>query len=333
MIKTSFIQRVKSLSFSELVKSQKIQKLEATELSLLNSFGSYVMKSLPKLSPHREHPIRSIAKEARQILALEYESSRSLYKSIDKVDEVLKSNLSDFQQIADIGDNSTEITPAKKLELDMMIETGFRLHFTKEYFARMQKAFDDNELDQDLISSSRACRLLDSIMLGNSSERIQEHIGIYGIKNPNLTQDQYQGCLYALYEPEVETVAARMQSLNYLEDKKMKKKKVIPKVAKTFLLDNLELNTKIRCMMAWSDPDYTGFKPLPDDHSVSVEELVKARNDFFEDGAKVGEKFVEEILTQRREFYNQKQETRSTMVQGVLFFTGTCLLDWFVCVM
>jgi hypothetical protein len=327
---------MKSLSWSDLVISKKIQKLEATELSLLNSFGNYVMKSLPKLSPHREHPMRSIANEARHTLVQEYESSQSLYEAIHKVDTVLKSNIPNFPQIADIGDKSwIGITPEKKLELDMMIETGFRLHFTKEYFARMQKAIDNGEIDQALISSSRACRLLDSIMLGTATERIKEHIDTYGTKNPRLTQDQYQSCLYALYDPEVETVAAAMQTLKNLdtEDKKMKtKKKVIPQAARLFLLDTVELNTKVRCMMAWSDPNYTGFKPLPDDHTVNVVELVKARKDFFLDGAMVGEKFVEEILTQRREFYQQKQETRKTMVHGFLFFIGTCLLDWAVCV-
>lgn len=327
------VQRVKSTSLSDLVKSSKMEKLEAAEMTLLNPFGASVIKSLPRLSPHQGHPIRRIAKEARHTLRQEYETSQSLHKAIDQVDKILDSNIVDYTgSIANIGALQIGNSSKEKIELDMMIETGLRLQFTKNYFARIKQAMDGKEVQQTDITSSVACRLLDSIMMGTAAERIQEHIGVYGKHNGKMTQDQFQSCLYALYEPEVETVSNAMLTLDKLVDKKMKKK-VIPNAIKTFLLDNVELNTQVRCMMAWSDPDYTGFKPLADDYAVTVPDLIKSRQEFYKEGTQVGEKFVEEILARRREFYNNKQANRETMARGLLFFIATCFADWYVCVM
>jgi hypothetical protein len=70
---------------------------------------------------------------------------------------------------------------------------------------------------------------------------------LYG---PQLHQDTLQIAYYTLFEPEVQTVANILPL--YPFQRHQKQTKINNKLASTYLLDKLELNTKTRCVFAWS---------------------------------------------------------------------------------
>jgi hypothetical protein len=76
-----------------------------------------------------------------------------------------------------------------------------------------------------------------------------EHIKLYG---PTLSNNRLQECFYSLYEPEIETVSAVLTSAAKTEKHLKHHLKEVPKFTKSYLLDKLELNTKTRCVLAWS---------------------------------------------------------------------------------
>lgn len=61
--------------------------------------------------------------------------------------------------------------------------------------------------------------------------------------------------MYALYEPEVQTVKSILMALPGLHRDHVKK---FPKFSSTYLLDVVELNVKARCLFCWSDPTFEG---------------------------------------------------------------------------
>jgi hypothetical protein len=63
-----------------------------------------------------------------------------------------------------------------------------------------------------------------------------------------LSEEGLQTCLHAFYESEVDTGLLLFQT--FPVHKKCLKR--ADKIARTFLLDNLELNVKSRCVYAWS---------------------------------------------------------------------------------
>ena len=64
-----------------------------------------------------------------------------------------------------------------------------------------------------------------------------------------FTNQQLQDCFYTLYNSEVECVSLIFSEI---KDKHKQHKKGMEKYAKNYLLDNLEVNTKSRCVFAWS---------------------------------------------------------------------------------
>lgn len=69
---------------------------------------------------------------------------------------------------------------------------------------------------------------------------------LYGSKFNN---PQLQDCFYTLYNAEVECVSGVFAQL---KDKHKHHKKGMNKHSRNYLLDTLELNTKSRCVFAWS---------------------------------------------------------------------------------
>ncbi len=64
-----------------------------------------------------------------------------------------------------------------------------------------------------------------------------------------MDQEIIQACYYPLYEAEIETANILMKMYPISLERHEKK---IKKLTNGYLLDTLELNTKIRCIMAWS---------------------------------------------------------------------------------
>ena len=70
-------------------------------------------------------------------------------------------------------------------------------------------------------------------------------MSLYG---PQFTNQSLQDCFYTLYNSEVDCVSAIFSEFN----EKNEHKKIMKKFSKNYLLDTIELNTKSRCVFAWS---------------------------------------------------------------------------------
>lgn len=64
-----------------------------------------------------------------------------------------------------------------------------------------------------------------------------------------FTNQSLQDCFYTIYNSEVECVSTLFLEI---KDKHKNHKKGMEKYSKTYLLDTIELNTKSRCVFAWS---------------------------------------------------------------------------------
>lgn len=82
-----------------------------------------------------------------------------------------------------------------------------------------------------------------------------------------------------------------------------------------------------------SDPLFTGFKPLPDEHIIPVEDLLRSRRKYFKEGTSVANNLMSTYTGERRMYYTDKLDTKETMRMGFAFFVGTCILDFIICVM
>jgi len=134
----------------------------------------------------------------------------------------------------------------------------------------------------------------------------------------------------------------------------LNKKQLKPavKFANTFLLDHIELNTKARCLLAWSgdqhifgcanrfdhhtlytcvDPNYSGFNSLSADLRMPVETLIRSRRTFFPEGQQLSEAFFKALIVQRKLHYEERREMADLWRWGCIFFIATCLADYAVC--
>ena len=80
------------------------------------------------------------------------------------------------------------------------------------------------------------------------------------------------------------------------------------------------------------DPEYTGFKPLPDDHVINLRDALRSRHLYFKEGTAVGSGFMTDYCAEMRVVYEDRRDFYATLRNGAIFFVGTCLLDWLVCV-
>ena len=94
-----------------------------------------------------------------------------------------------------------------------------------------------------------------------------------------------------------------------------------------YLLDRLEVNVKSRCVFAWTDPHFRGFKPVEETQLAAVEDVLVSRRMFFPEALSVGKQFVMDYVGNRRTHYNEKREFRRNAKLGAWFLLGTCVLD------
>lgn len=161
-------------------------------------------------------------------------------------------------------------------------ETMIRLRLLHNYIRRIQRAVHDDEIQVSILDThAKCCSLVDAFLRGTPSERIAEHIELYG---PTLTPWLTQACFYAYCEPELETLVdfwyGDLERAAVLPTRKRRflpflttsvtpkikpsaiqkenlrlflehKKHLLP-FSKAYLLDTLELNTKARCCFAWT---------------------------------------------------------------------------------
>jgi hypothetical protein len=201
-------------------------------------------------------------------------------------------------------------------------ETALRLSVFQLYTVNLLAAVDDGTISIDTLHSEEVLiKIINTFLSGSSHERLTEHLKLYG---PEVDQAGLQDAFYALYEPEVAAVTSALTIVKGLHKDHIKK---IPKFAKTYLLDRLELNVKSRCVFCWSDPAFSGVKPPDDDHTIQIETLLEATSEYFNEGYEVGNLCANTIASDRRTHYQEKNETRKEMRQGFLFFLGCCVID------
>jgi hypothetical protein len=80
-----------------------------------------------------------------------------------------------------------------------------------------------------------------------------------------------------------------------------------------------------------TDPDYSGgFQVLAQELRIDSSTLQTSLRTHYDGGSEVGQQFMRDYANSRQEFYNNKEENRKTLKQGVVFFIACCLLDWAV---
>ena len=205
-------------------------------------------------------------------------------------------------------------------------QTSLRLRMLLHYIHHIKQSVLEGDLPASAVRKDVFERVVDAVLLGSSSERVQEHMQLFASK---YGQAQLQDSFYTLYNAEVACVRELFVSQLGLTKQEIKR---FNKFAKSYLLDSLELNVKSRCVYIWSDPLYTGMKPLPDDHLIPVDELVASRLKYFDEGNRIGTSMMNSYTGERRLVYSDKREFRENMRYGAVFFVATCLLDWLVCI-
>ena len=146
----------------------------------------------------------------------------------------------------------------------MGVETLIRLSLSQIYFTNIRALVDHDELK---IEPELLCRLLDCQLLGTSSERFlgrnfplffnfivlnlffmvdTEHMLLF---SPTCRPSQLQHCIYHLLNSEVDSISNFVIAMNILHADHLKYSK---RLTGEFLFDVVEVNTKARCIFAWS---------------------------------------------------------------------------------
>jgi hypothetical protein len=160
---------------------------------------------------------------------------------------------------------SAEPTPLLPVDSEAM-RLHLRLHLARLYFQSLSSHMKDAELSTMIAKNIHINRLIDTMLLGTASERIAgrislleyirtrlyltpvtlEHLLLFG---PEVSEELLQLSMHIYFESEVATALYLIQQYPNVHKKCRKRAE---KVAKTYLLDALELNVKSRCVYAWS---------------------------------------------------------------------------------
>jgi len=328
--------------FISLFSKSTIQRLEQTEIAILEDVGKLVHRNIDnsslKVDPSIENDIKyliSLGRKAKTIIA-EKETLNSLkqlpVETLEQIERIFddnqKLNAGDIVLSKSIDKNSSDqsnLQLRSKSLNNLSLPSVVKSTFLRFYFARLRKALSEEDIYAQRIPLDKISRLIDSTMLGSPSERIYEHFTLCG---STMNQQQLQSCLYSLYEPEIQTCVAVISAIDGLNKKQLKP---AIRFANTFLLDHLELNTKARCLLAWSDPNYSGFNSLPADLCMPVETLIRSRRTFFPEGQQLSETFFKALISQRKLYYEERREMADLWRWGFVFFIATCLADYAVC--
>jgi len=205
-------------------------------------------------------------------------------------------------------------------------QAALRILNCELYLKNMLKLVINGDLDISRINENRLLQICDAFLLGKASDRILEHLTLY---SSEFNQWQLQDSFYQIFEQEVQAVTNTFLLVRGLRKLHFKN---LPKYSGSYLLDVLDLNMKSRCVFSWSDPNFTGLKPLPDDHIIPLDTLMISRRLYFNNSIEIGSMFAKDYLGSRRAAYTDKKDTRDTLRNGFYFLVVTCFLDWGVCV-
>lgn len=303
---------------------------EAEDIELLSKF-CYRVDCLKSVPYDNIKPLYDIAKDTRISSGLTFSDGAataqqfSLLASLDDIDISLEKHLNATQNT----NTGSEVSSPNSVTT-IEDNTEIRVKFARNYFLRLRRSLIEEDLSSDLFSKMSMARLVDTMLLGTSSERIQTQMLLYAHDTP-LNIERMQECFYALYEPEIDTCLAMLLA----EGDRLHPhhRKGLQKFWRTYLLDKLDLHMHLRCTLGWADRSFSGFQPLERDFSMPVWDVIHSRREFYEEGDGVARQFADDFLGQRRAYYNGKRSDRQTMQRGALFVFVTILLDWAVCVM
>lgn len=285
---------------------------------------------------HQNHPINHIAISARNIIRSEINNNNNdIVHIVQKLNSYLLETFSKYDynfKLTKDNDKSIPIQVPKENELKtdedikIEIELSLRLFHTYQYFQRFLKSCKDQELSLNEITTNEIIHLLDVLLRGNTDERIVYHMLLY--EKEQFNQERLQEAFYSLYESEIQTCTLLLLMNPNLHKHHVKK---LPIYSKTYLLDKADLNMKLRCVLAWSDPKYSGFQPIAKEFNMSTSILIQSRRQFYPEGTNIATQYIKDYISTREEYYNNKEEFNDNFRKGVLFMIATLLLDWGIC--
>jgi len=223
-----------------------------------------ILQSIPFSSTPQLH-LTTISNEIKPKLS--DIANESLAAKLSLIHGVLSKNISDYEEQV----KETLSTPLDQpVDEDKQAATllYYRLVFTRNYLKSLEQAVKKGDIPANSLDK-KIVGILDCSLRGTSSERVLgedkqflimlfkvlifyfnfyiEHLNLYGTQ---IQQDTLQLAFYTLYEPEIQTTASLLPLYPFQRQKKQTK--INAKLASTYLLDKLELNTKTRCVFAWS---------------------------------------------------------------------------------
>jgi hypothetical protein len=307
-------------------------EIESDDIDLLEKL-SILPKSLSSLSIDTDHPLHNVANDIRNCIKYNVDMTSDFNTirvkvTLEAVIALLETNFNKYK--LDIVNFYYDKNWNKTNNNDDIIhrqQTALRILNCDLYLKNTLKLVMNGDLDISNINENRLLQICDAFLLGNASDRILEHLTLY---SSEFNQWQLQDSFYQIFEQEVSAVANTFLLVRGLRKLHFTN---LPKYSGSYLLDVLDLNMKNRCVFSWSDPNFTGLKPLPDDHRIPIDTLMISRRLYFKDSLEIGSVFAKEYLGSRRAVYTDKKDTRDTLRNGFYFLIVTCLLDWGVCVL
>lgn len=214
-----------------------LAKLKAIEDSAANSVEQFISKA-------SKMKMEELSLDSTAVTTQTSTRSSGML-SIFQTSKELKPSTNSLQLISTNTPKGYPLLPYDNMQLVL------RLQLVKEYFSALQGLLERSEISaKSLESSSKLIRLLDAVLLGTSSERIHEHMTLFG---PEFFQYTMQTCFYSLYEAEIQALCRHLDK--YPLQVKAHQKLLQKNSGSTYLLDSLELNTKLRCILAWMGKD------------------------------------------------------------------------------
>ena len=248
-----------SSSIFSRFKCKSLKEIENSNIETLTKFMNRCV-SLEHLNFRVGHPIHKISHSLRETIdnsdetfsekVLIHVTFSSIFTDHNfKFDFYLKSISSILNSIQKLNDEYNNVLNSTSEDSDEIIfkyETGLRVRLLKNYLTIILKSIEEKDIDVTHLTKFHLNRLVEAFLIGSGSERIVQHILLYGEK---LNQIKLQECFYTLYEPEIMTCESVLTSFKSLDKKSIKS---IPKFSKNYLLDVMELNIKSRCVFNWS---------------------------------------------------------------------------------
>jgi len=172
---------------------------------------------------------------------------------------------------------------------------------------------------------------LKQCMTGSTDDRLKVQFRLYDKEGKGmLDEDAASQALNSLFASTQETVEKLYPTIACLTKKQ---KKAIPKIIKVYLLDKLQVPTKMRCVFAWADKIIVKGNvetSTPDKAFITYDEYIKNCKEFFPEYEKMAKSIMDDIERERNQAYEKQKNKRMTMLQSAIFLISIGLADSFV---